>query len=439
MSKTIIIGAGPAGLASAYHCKIQNKKFEVYEASRKVGGNCITINEKGFYFDSGAHRLHDVDKKTTELFKNLLKEDLKKINIPSQIYFRGKFIDFPLSPLNLMKAIGFKKLFFEGIKIIINNTYKSKDQNNFKSFAKSKYGSFLSNELLINYSEKLWGLNSEKLSTKISGKRLKGLDIKTLIIEFLFGKKEKTKHLDGSFFYPKYGIGTLFDELANYIDFKNIFLNNKITKIIHKDFKIDLIEINKNKTIKADQIISTIPLDFFIKQMSPKPPDKIKNILNSIIYRNIILVAIFLDKKSVNKNGSMYFPSKDFHFTRIYEPRNRSSKMSPKNKTSLVVEIPCFSKDDIWKNNSKAVEQNTIKKIIEIGLIKERDIIGTKTYKIANAYPVLENKFEDKIKEINSYLSKFTNLKNIGRNALFEYSHIHDQFINSRKIFFEKK
>ena len=439
MSKHTIIGAGPAGLSIAYYLKNKRIKFEIFESSKKVGGNCITIKHNDFYFDSGAHRLHDKDPETTTIFKNLLKEELKEINIPSQIFVEDKYVDFPISPLNLLNFFGLKNFLIEGIKIFIKSFTKHKQLNNFYDNVVSIYGLKIANLFLINYSQKLWGLEANRLSNDISGKRLKGLNFKTFILEFIFSSKVKTKHLDGSFFYPKYGIGTLFDELANYIDFKNIFLNNKITKIIHKDFKIDLIEINKNKTIKADQIISTIPLDFFIKQMSPKPPDKIKNILNSIIYRNIILVAIFLDKKSVNKNGSMYFPSKDFHFTRIYEPRNRSSKMSPKNKTSLVVEIPCFNKDDIWKNNSKAVEQNTITKIIEIGLIKERDIIGTKTYKIANAYPVLENKFEDKIKEINSYLSKFTNLKNIGRNALFEYSHIHDQFINSRKIFFEKK
>ena len=39
-----------------------------------------------------------------------------------------------------------------------------------------------------------------------------------------------------------------------------------------------------------------------------------------------------------------------------------------------------------------------------------------------------------KIDKIHAYLSKFKNLKISGRNGLFAYTHIHDQFINARKI-----
>ena len=77
-NKITIIGGGPAGLASAYYAKKNGIEFIVYEASDSFGGNCQTIKYNNFFFDTGAHRLHDKDHETTKLFKDLLKERLRK-------------------------------------------------------------------------------------------------------------------------------------------------------------------------------------------------------------------------------------------------------------------------------------------------------------------------------------------------------------------------
>ena len=438
MSDISIIGGGPAGLAVAYYASINEKEFEIFEANTIIGGNCITIKKNNFYFDSGAHRLHDVDSETTDLFKKILKKDLKKIDISSQIYFKNQFIDFPISPINLVKFLGIKRSTLEGVKILFNNL-KTKKISNFQTLVEKKYGKYIANLFLINYSEKLWGTPANKLSITISGKRLKGLNLLTLIIELIFGKQKKTRHLDGSFYYPKFGIGTLFDNLALQLDYKNINLNSTITKVYHENFKVKEIEINNKNIKKIKQLVTTIPIDIFIKQLSPSPPKKIINLISQIKYRNVILIAFFINKKTINSNGSMYFPSKKFPFTRIYEPRNRSNHMSPKNKTSLIVELPCFKEDKYWNYNENEISLKIEKQLIALNLFEKNEVIQKEVYKIKNAYPVLENDIEKKLKPITDYLSKFTNLKSIGRNGLFAYSHIHDQFISARKIFKEIK
>ena len=67
-------------------------------------------------------------------------------------------------------------------------------------------------------------------------------------------------------------------------------------------------------------------------------------------------------------------------------------------------------------------------------MFAESEIMYTKLYRINNAYPVLEYRFNEKINKLRNYLSKFNNLKISGRNGLFAYTHIHDQFINARHI-----
>ena len=433
MSKYTIIGAGPAGLSIAYYLKNKKIKFEIFESSTKVGGNCITIKHNDFYFDSGAHRLHDKDHETTQIFKNLLKKELKEINIPSQIFVEDKFVDFPISPLNLLNFFGLKTFLIEGIKIFIKSFKKHRQLNNFYDNVVSIYGLKIANLFLINYSQKLWGLEANRLSNDISGKRLKGLNFKTFIIEFIFSNKVKTKHLDGSFLYPDYGIGTLFDKLATKVDRRKIKTNCIVKKINHDNNIIKSIEIN-NKLHAVSNLISTMPINKFILSLNPPPPKQIIKTTKNIKFRNLILFAVFLDKKTVNKNGSIYFPSPKYPFTRIYEPRNRSKLMSPLNKTSLIVEIPCFRTDKYWSMKENQITKKILDLLVEINFFSASEVISSKIYKINEAYPVLELDFDEKIIELRNYLAKFKNLKISGRNGLFSYSHIHDQFINAREI-----
>ena len=130
-NKISILGGGPAGIAIAHYSKKAGYNFELFEASDVLGGNCITLNENEFLFDSGAHRLHDKDTETTEIIKALLKEDLQLINVPSQIMLDEEFIDFPLSPLELIKYLGLPRFCMEGLKILVSTQFKKSKPYNF--------------------------------------------------------------------------------------------------------------------------------------------------------------------------------------------------------------------------------------------------------------------------------------------------------------------
>ena len=436
MSKNItILGAGPAGMAVAYYAKENHLKYEVYEASKWVGGNCITINHNDFLFDSGAHRLHDKDKETTEIIKKLLGDELKLIHVPSQIYRDGFFIDFPLSPLNLFKFLGFRRFFVCSIQILKQKLKWNKIPENFYELAIQAYGKNISTLFLIHYTEKLWGKSAAELSTEVAGKRLKGLNIKTFILEaFSSNKSNKTTHLDGSFYYPKYGIGSIFEKMKQYCGEKNIHLDKRITKIFHQNNKIDKIEYNNHESTVVETLVSSLPLEKMVFLLDPPPPKDIVEKAKKISFRNIILICFFLNKKSINKNGSMYFPSEEFPFTRVYEPKNRSESMAPKNKTSLIVEVPCQKEDKIWKTEESKLRLKIQQKLMDANFFSAEDLIDSKIYRIHNAYPILEKNYRKKIAPIYHYLDQFINLKMTGRNGLFAYTHIHDHMVNGRNI-----
>ena len=433
-NKITIIGGGPAGISCAYYANKHNIDFVLFEASNSLGGNCQTIKQKGFYFDTGAHRLHDKDPETTQIIKDLLGESLKKINVPSQIFRDNKFIDFPLSPLSLLYYLGYYNFIKEGFQIIFGLLFKFNKPKNFHDFAVSRFGCNIAQLFLLQYSKKLWGVDSKNLSISVSGNRLKGLSLYTMILEFLFGQKVKTKHLDGAFYYPDFGIGSIFDALVKFCGSSHFHTNSKITALNHSNNIINSIEINNSRVVQVEEVISTMPLSILLDKLHPKPPKNILAISKSIKFRNIVLICFFLEKDSVNNNGSMYFPDEKYLFTRVYEPRNRSRHMSPLHKTSLIVEVPCQSTDDIWCNSDDLLSK-VKNDLIDIGFFVDNDIIDSCVYKIHHAYPILELGFEKKLDSILTYLETIKNLKISGRNGLFQYSHIHDHMKNARKFF----
>ena len=80
--KVIIVGAGLAGLSTAYHLEQSIfKNYQVFEKNSVVGGLCRSFILDGFTFDYAIHVLYSKDKYA----ENLIKSKLLKSNLNSQI------------------------------------------------------------------------------------------------------------------------------------------------------------------------------------------------------------------------------------------------------------------------------------------------------------------------------------------------------------------
>jgi protoporphyrinogen oxidase len=426
-----ILGGGAAGIAVGYYANQKKIPFRLFELSDQLGGNCRTFKHQKYLFDSGAHRLHDQDPETTTMIQSLLGHHLALIDVPSQIYLEKKFINFPLSPWNIAKFLGIKK-FSIAIFQVLRGYFKSSSADNFHDLCLSRYGKMISTLFLLHYSEKLWGVPAHLLSPKVAGKRLTGLNVKSFILDRWNGRQ--VSHLDGKFYYPKKGIETIFTAMTGTCDKQSFQLNTKITKIRHQQQRITSITLNNHKKISVEEVVSTLPLGILFQLLDPAPPENLLKIAQTIQFRNVLLVAIFLNKPTINANGSMYFPSNKYPFTRIYEPKNRSLTMSPKDKTSLIVEIPCQSNSDLWKTNQQIIINQTISDLVDIGFFKLSDVESHCLQRIHNAYPVMKKGFEQQIQPLFEYLKQFSNLHLSGRNSLFSYTHIHDQIKEGRGI-----
>ena len=427
-----ILGGGPAGLTAGYYAKKQNLNFLIFEAGAHVGGNCRTLQLDNFRFDTGAHRFHDKDPAVTTEVKHLLGDDLLRVEAPSEIFFEEKFYRFPLTLSNLVEKLGTKTL----LKIAWDKlcSRQGKQAENFKELALNRYGKTLAERFLLNYSEKLWGEPTHKLSTAISGNRLKGLDLRSFLRSTVLGAPQNPTHLDGSFFYPKYGIGMIPDKLREFIGDERIKYNHKVSRLIHKNSKIEKIILNDDIEIEVTTLINTLPLTLSMRILEPAPPRELRTIADKIKYRHLILCVFCLKRDSFSSNASIYFPSEEFPFTRLYEPKNRSPYMAPEGQTVIVLELPCYNKDTLWCMTEDALRNKVWESLRQVKPIFPEEVIHYQTYRLPFAYPVLEVGFEENVKHLVDYFEQFENVSLTGRSSLFRYLHLHDLFKAGKEV-----
>lgn len=428
-----IFGGGPAGLATAHHARRAGLDFTVHEADERVGGNCRTLRIGDFRFDTGAHRLHDKDPYVTDLVRDLLGDDLLRVDAPSQIYWKGRLVDFPLAPMDLLAKLPWSTL----LRIAAENARRLLDRSgraeSFREMAVGSYGPTLAGHFLLPYSEKLWGERTEKLSPAVAGGRLDGLDLRTFLVEAVFGRRERVRHLDGSFYYPRHGIGTIFDRLAEEIGFDRIRLGSRITRIRHDGTRLRSFTVNDGPEIEADVVVSTLPLTLMLRLLDPAPPPEVTERARRVRYRHLRLGVFCLDRPHLTRNASLYFPEAGRPYTRIYESKNRSPDMAPPDRTSIVVELPCHRDDGVWTDDDEALRRRLLDDLTATGLVRREEVLAFRSYRVPFAYPILEVGSEERTRAILDYLEGFENLRLAGRSARFGYTHIHDMFRMGRE------
>ena len=426
MNQLTILGGGPAGLGAAFYANRASVPFVLFERSGALGGMCRTFRHGAHSYDSGAHRFHARDSEITRDLVELMGDELVSVSAPSIVWDQGRFIDFPPTPLGVLSSYPLKEVVGIGFELL-GVKLRPQRSISFQDFAISQFGETLSRRILLNYSEKLWGLPADQLSPDVATRRLSGMTLRSLFFELLMPGK-KTTHIDGSFLYPRQGYGRIVDSLASKLPTDSIRVGCEVEAIECSKGMVTRIRFSGGETIKPPgRILSTLPLTLLVKLLGDALSEKAHRAAGELRFRHVRLIFIRLRRSQLSPNASIYVPDPEFCISRLYEPKNRSSYMAPDNETSLVVEVPCFSDDPIDRLTSDELAERVISELVQLSLISRDEAIEWKHHYLANAYPVYTHNYAERVSTIRDALKPIVNLDTIGRAGLFNYSHLHDQ------------
>src|SRR6202035_3462563 len=219
-----IIGAGPAGLTAAYLLSKNEVDVTVLEADPVyVGGISRTTTYKGFHFDIGGHRFFSKSKAVEDLWTEILPNDMLQRPRSSRIFYGGKFFTYPLKPFEALVKLGI----FESALCVLSSfkarLFPTKDPRNFEDWVSNQFGKRLFNIFFKTYTEKVWGMSCKEISADWAAQRIKGLSLKSAILNAILPKKkpkDKTqviKSLIDTFRYPRRGPGMMWEACADKI------------------------------------------------------------------------------------------------------------------------------------------------------------------------------------------------------------------------------
>jgi|Deesub1362A_J573_1020465.scaffolds.fasta_scaffold00169_11 protoporphyrinogen oxidase len=426
---TIVMGAGLAGLSSAYLLSRSGRNVVVIEADPAVGGLSKTIVWGEFRFDLGGHRFLTKNREVEEFVKEILDREFLIVHRKSKIYMYKRFFDYPLRVSNAIFGLGLAttiKAISDYTKERIKAFCIPSDGLSLEDWVVSNFGRTLFNIYFKDYSEKVWGIECRRISQEWVAQRIRGLSLGKAIKNAIFrftGKDIAT--LADTFIYPPNGIGEISERLREAIERRDrIFTETRIERLHHRDSVIRSVTTNNcnhREDIEGSHFISSIPLTELVRILDPPPPDEIMDAVSRLRYRDLVIVTIMINRERITDLTWLYLPEKDMPIGRIHEPKNWSERMAPEGKTHLVCEYFCFKGDEIWNKDDEELVSNTILQLERINLINRNEVVDACVLRIPKAYPLFEVGYNEPYERVMEYLSNFKNLHVIGRGGRFRY------------------
>lgn len=417
-SDVIIIGGGVAGLMAGIELASSGKSVVLLEKEDVVGGQCKTevlkSNDEEYRFDYGGHRFITNNEYLLDFVEDVLGDELLVAQRSSVILHNNRMYEYPLNIKNLLKVAPLSLLagaFIDTLKIVLKMT-KPNDKN-FKTWITSRFGKTLYKNFFGPYTEKLWGIKPKYLSADWAGQRISLVDLKDVAKKLLFKNKKTARTYAKSYRYPKYGFGSLPIKMAKrFEDLGGVILTNaQASEFTYDDTKIKSVKTKDNEYF-ADNIISTMPLN----EMSLK-----LGFDSKLKFRSLRFLCIGLDIEDFSPHTWQYVSDFDLLPTRIQEPKRRSPSMSPKGKSSIMLEIPCNIGDKIWDMNEDELLEIVKKDLNKLKFDIEDKIVDYFSFTTEHAYTLMDVEYNDKRDKTITYLNKFENLIMAGRQGTYRY------------------
>ena len=173
--------------------------------------------------------------------------------------------------------------------------------------------------------------------------------------------------------------------------------------------------------IHGGEFISSIPITKLVKMLHPAPPENVLAAASKLRFRDLVIVAVMINRKKATDQTWIYIPEQKIPFGRLHEPTNWSEKMAPEGKTIIVAEFFSFKGDVIWSKSDEELTAITVESLENMGFIKKHEVIGSSIVRVPNAYPLFEVGYKERCDEIYEYLGRFKNLHITGRSGMFRY------------------
>lgn len=429
----VVIGAGPAGLTAAYQFHKYGASSTILEADSQVGGISRTAQRDGWRFDIGGHRFFTKVKPVDDLWHEILPdEDFLMRPRKSRIFYKGKYLDYPLRAFNALRNVGPIEATGYVVSYAWARIRPPKDQTNYEGWLVARFGWRLYRALFKTYTEKLWGVPVSEMPADWAAQRVKGLSLGNAIVNAVLPKRNQKDitSLIEEFQYPKYGPGMMWEVCLDKVEKQGstIAMETTVTKVTRGDDGATSVvgrDADGTETSHpADHVISSMPISDLLNAMDPPAPQAVRDAADDLRYRDYLIVALVLPDRLVDFDDNwIYIHDPQVRTMRIQNFGSWSPYMVKPGYNTLGLEYTVWEGDDEWNADDDFLVQRAKQELEQLGLAKAGEIEDGYVVRQAKAYPIYDDRYRANVDVIRSWLSEHVpNVHPVGRNGMFRYN-----------------
>lgn len=432
----IVVGAGPAGLTAALELVRAGWKVTVLESEPEhVGGLARTIRYKGHAIDIGGHRYYTKIDEIWDWWREILPEDFIEVERQSRIYYRHRFIRYPLEAWDALPKMG---VVF-ALRALFDHLYRKaspiQPEVSFRDWVVNRFGDRLFHAFFESYTEKVWGMKCEEISADWASQRIQGLSIGNIIARALTppalrrNEDASLKTLTDRFHYPRLGCGMLWEKVAERVQAEGgtLLLGHTVRRIECEDYRVAGVVSEDREGRRhyhsCGQVVSSMALRDLIQAFDPGVPDGVAEAAERLRYRDFITVGLEAARADVFPDQWIYIHDPDVKVGRIQNYKNWSEAMvRDPGKSFLGMEYFCFEGMELWSMSDEDLIELSRTELERIGLARAEEIEDGVVVRVPKAYPVYDEGYKEAVAEIRGWLREIENLWSVGRNGTHRYN-----------------
>jgi protoporphyrinogen oxidase len=369
----VVIGAGPAGLATAWQLQRDGHEVRVLEASDHVGGKAGVREVAGVRVDLGSHRLHP----STPPW--LLEElgqmvELQERPRNDRIRVGGSWVPFPLTPVGLVRGLPTSIAVRAALDAAVAPLRRARSDT-YAEVLRAGLGPTVWSRVLEPDAWKVWGTDPGVLAGELARRRhpdSSARDVARRLVRRLRSAP--------TFLYPRRGFGAIAEALAEQVP---VDTGRRVNRVIEHSDRV-IVGLSDGRLVTASHVHATVPawrvaswLGLHDDPLGPPP------------VRAMVLVYLVVDRRPYTTFDAHHLPDRQLLVSRLSEPTNyRDSADDPTDRTVLCAEIPCWQGDDVWTATADALGARVADDLVRSGLPDPRHV-AVHVERLPSVYPVL--------------------------------------------------
>jgi protoporphyrinogen oxidase len=424
----VVLGGGLAGLTFALEASRRGRSVIVLESESQVGGLARTLRFGDFRFDIGGHRFHSRWPDITQWVSDVLAGEVCDVRRRSRIRLDGVYIDYPLrfpNALNAFSPLQATRIFLSYLRAALFSGRKRPDVS-FEDWIVRRFGRALFDIYFKPYTEKVWGIPCNQISADWASQRIRLPSLKSAVVGSLLRRSKAPSTLVARFLYPPLGIGELPNRIAEAAistGQATIQTGSRVLRVEPRNergWQVAFRAAEGETTVNGAAVVSTLPLDGLVG-MLPIPQSEAAELRAGLPYRSLACVFLAADGPRMSDDTWTYFPDRHLLLGRTHEPANWSQRMTPKEASSLCVEVFCSEGDPVWCRPDGDMIETVVSELDQLGFLPRRRVKQAWLLRVSHAYPLYRVGYAEQLTHATSMVARWPTLHLLGRTGTFQY------------------